>query len=159
LLQIDDPRLATHYNRTPGLSIEDSRKFVARSVEALNYTLKGIPPERVRFHTWYSVNIAPRVHEFELKHFVDLTLPTDAQAFSIEASSPRHEHEWQVFEDTKLPDGAILIPGVVTHCSPLVEHPELVAQRIMRFANVAGRENVVAGNDCGFATSAAGDQV
>jgi 5-methyltetrahydropteroyltriglutamate--homocysteine methyltransferase len=159
LLQIDDPRLATHYNRTPGASIEDCRKFIAHSVEALNYTLKGIPRDRVRFHTCYSVNVAPRVHDLELKHFVDLMLQIEADAFSIEASNPRHEHEWQVFEHVKLPPGRILVPGVVTHCDTLVEHPELVAQRIIRFAGVIGAHNVIASNDCGFATSAAGDQV
>jgi 5-methyltetrahydropteroyltriglutamate--homocysteine methyltransferase len=159
LLQIDDPRLATHYNRTPGLSLEDCRKFIALRVEALNHALRGIPADRVRFHTCYGVNIAPRVHDLELKHFLDLMLKIDAGAYSIEAANPRHEHEWQLFEDVKLPEGKVLIPGVVSHCVHLVEHPELVAQRIVRFAEAVGRENVVAGTDCGFATSAAGDEV
>jgi 5-methyltetrahydropteroyltriglutamate--homocysteine methyltransferase len=94
----------------------------------------------------------------ELKHFVDLMLQIQAGAYSFEASNPRHEHEWQVWQDVKLPDDAILIPGVVSHCITLVEHPELVAQRIERFAGVGGRERVIASNDCGFATSAAGDE-
>lgn len=159
LLQIDDPRLITHYNRSPGIDLEENRKFVAKRVEALNYALKDIPEERVRFHTCYSVNVAPRVHDLELRHFVDQMFAINAQAYSIEASNPRHEHEWQVFEHAKLPKDKILLPGVVTHCSPIVEHPELVAQRLLRFAGVAGRENVIASNDCGFATSAAGDEV
>jgi 5-methyltetrahydropteroyltriglutamate--homocysteine methyltransferase len=159
LLQIDDPRLITHYNRTPELGIEDCRKFIALRVEAVNYALKGIPEDRVRFHTCYSVNVAPRVHDLELKHYVDLMLRIRAQAYSIEAANPRHEHEWQVWQEVKLPPGKILIPGVVSHCVYQVEHPELVAQRIERFASVVGRENVIAGNDCGFATSAAGDEV
>jgi 5-methyltetrahydropteroyltriglutamate--homocysteine methyltransferase len=159
LLQIDDPRMATHYNRTPGASIEECRKFIALRVEAVNHALRGIPAERVRFHTCYSTNIAPRAHDFELKHFVDLMLRVHAAAYLIEAANPRHEHEWQVWQETKLPDDKLLVPGVVSHCIHLVEHPELVAQRIQRFADVIGRERVIAGTDCGFGTSGAGDEV
>jgi 5-methyltetrahydropteroyltriglutamate--homocysteine methyltransferase len=159
LLQIDDPRMATHYNRTPDASVDDCRKFIALRVEAVNHALRGIPEDRVRFHTCYSVNIAPRVHDFELKHFVDLMLQVRAGAYVIEAANPRHEHEWQVWEEVKLPDGKLLVPGVVSHCVHLVEHPELVAQRIARFASVVGRERVIAGTDCGFGTSGAGDEV
>ena len=159
LLQIDDPRMATHYNRAVDATIEDCRKFIALRVEAVNHALRGIPPERVRFHTCYSVNIAPRVHDFELKHFVDLMLQVNAGAYVIEAANPRHEHEWQLWEDVKLPDGKVLVPGVVSHCVHLVEHPELVAQRIARFAGAVGRERVIAGTDCGFGTSGAGDEV
>ncbi len=159
VLQIDDPRMATHYNRTPGASIEDCRKFMALRVEAVNYALRGIAPERVRFHTCYSVNIAPRVFDFELKHFVDLMLTINAGAYAIEGANPRHEHEWELWRDVALPDGKLLIPGVVSHCVHLVEHPELVAQRILRFASVVGRERVIAGTDCGFGTSGAGDEV
>ena len=159
LLQIDDPRMATHYNRTPDASIEDCRTFIALRVEAVNHALRGIPEDRVRFHTCYSVNIAPRVHDFELKHFVDLMLQVRAGAYVIEAANPRHEHEWQIWEDVKLPDGKLLVPGVVSHCIHLVEHPELVAQRLARFASVVGRERVIAGTDCGFGTSGAGDEV
>ena len=159
LLQIDDPRMATHYNRSVDASIEECRKFIAARVEAVNYALRGIPEDRVRFHTCYSVNIAPRVHDFELKHFVDLMLNIKAAAYLIEAANPRHEHEWQLWQDVKLPDGKILVPGVVSHCLHLVEHPELVAQRLERFASVVGRERVIAGTDCGFGTSGAGDEV
>jgi len=159
LLQIDDPRMATHYNRAVGASIEDCRKFIALRVEAVNHALRGIPEGRVRFHTCYSVNVAPRVHDFELRHFVDLMLQIRAGAYLIEAANPRHEHEWQLWQDVKLPDGKILVPGVVSHCLHLVEHPELVAQRIVRFAGVVGRERVIAGTDCGFGTSGAGDEV
>jgi len=159
LLQIDDPRMATHYNRTPDASIEECRKFIALRVEAVNYALRGIPPDRVRFHTCYSVNIAPRVHDLELKHFVDLMLQIQAGAYLIEAANPRHEHEWQVWEEVRLPEDKVLIPGVVSHCIHLVEHPELVAQRLIRFANLVGRERVIAGTDCGFGTSGAGDEV
>ena len=159
LLQIDDPRMATHYNRAVDASIDDCRKFIALRVEAVNHALRGIPEDRVRFHTCYSVNIAPRVHDFELKHFVDLMLKIRAQAYLIEAANPRHEHEWKLWQHVKLPDGKILVPGIVSHCIHLVEHPELVAQRTVRLANVVGRERVMAGTDCGFGTSGAGDEV
>jgi 5-methyltetrahydropteroyltriglutamate--homocysteine methyltransferase len=159
LLQIDDPRMATHYNRAVDASIEDCRKFIALRVEAVNHALRGIPAERVRFHTCYSVNIAPRVHDFELRHFVDLMLQVNASTYLVEAANPRHEHEWAVWQDVRLPDDKILVPGVVSHCIHLVEHPELVAQRIVRFAEVVGRERVIAGTDCGFGTSGAGDEV
>jgi len=159
LLQIDDPRMATHYNRAVDASIEECRNFIALRVEALNHALRGIPQDRVRFHTCYSVNIAPRVHDFELRHFADLMLRINAGAYLIEAANPRHEHEWQLWREVKLPDDKILVPGVVSHCIHLVEHPELVAQRILRFADVIGRERVIAGTDCGFGTSGAGDEV
>ncbi len=159
VLQIDDPRMATHYNRAVGASVEECRKFIALRVEAVNHALRGIPEERVRFHTCYSVNVAPRVHDFELRHFVDLMLRIRASAYLIEAANPRHEHEWQLWQEVTLPDGKILVPGVVSHCIHLVEHPELVAQRILRFASVVGRERVIAGTDCGFGTSGAGDEV
>ena len=159
VLQIDDPRMATHYNRTPNASIEECRRFMALRVECVNRALRGIPEDRVRFHTCYSVNIAPRVFDFELKHFVDLMLNIRAGAYAIEAANPRHEHEWEIWRDVKLPDDKILIPGVVSHCIHLVEHPELVAQRLARFASVVGRERVIAGTDCGFGTSGAGDEV
>jgi len=159
LVQIDDPRLATYYDRTPDATLEECRSFIARDVELVNYALRDIPEERVRFHTCYSTNVAPRVHDLDLKHFVDLMLGIHAGGYSIEAANPRHEHEWQVWEDVTLPDDKVLIPGVVSHCVALVEHPELVAQRLVRFAQVLGRERVLASNDCGFATSAAGDEV
>jgi 5-methyltetrahydropteroyltriglutamate--homocysteine methyltransferase len=159
ILQIDDPRMATHYNRAPDATVEECRDFIRLRVEAVNHALRGIPADRVRFHTCYSVNIAPRVHDFELRHFVDLMLSINAAAYVIEGANPRHEHEWEIWKQTKLPDGKLLIPGVVSHCIHLVEHPELVAQRIERFADVVGRENVIAGTDCGFGTSGAGDEV
>jgi 5-methyltetrahydropteroyltriglutamate--homocysteine methyltransferase len=159
LLQIDDPRMATHYNRAVDSTIEDCRKFIALRVEALNHALRGIPQDKIRFHTCYSTNIAPRVHDFELKNFADLMLSVRAAAYLLEAANPRHEHEWAIWGDLKLPDDRIVVPGVVSHCVHLVEHPELVAQRIIRFADVVGRERVIAGTDCGFGTSGAGDEV
>jgi 5-methyltetrahydropteroyltriglutamate--homocysteine methyltransferase len=159
VLQIDDPRLATHYDRHPELSIEECRAFVAECVDVINYSLRGLPEDRVRSHTCYSTNVAPRVHDFELRHFVDLMLGIRAGGYSFEAANPRHEHEWQVWQTVTLPPEKVLIPGVVSHCITLVEHPELVAQRIARYAEVVGRERVLASNDCGFATAGAGDEV
>jgi 5-methyltetrahydropteroyltriglutamate--homocysteine methyltransferase len=159
VLQIDDPRLITHYNRVPELSLADNRRFIEQRIEALNHALAGIPEERVRFHTCYSINVAPRVHDLEMKHYADLMLKVRAQAYSIEAANPRHEHEWRIWQELKLPEHKVLIPGVVSHCVYQVEHPELVAERIERFASVVGRERVIAGTDCGFATSRAGDEV
>jgi 5-methyltetrahydropteroyltriglutamate--homocysteine methyltransferase len=159
LLQVDDPRLATHYDRHPEIGVEECRRFIEHGVEIVNYALRGIPEERVRFHTCYSRNVAPRRHDFELKHYVDLMLKVKACGYSFEASNPRHEHEWIVWQDTKLPDGKLLLPGVVSHCIALIEHPELVAQRIERFAGVVGRERVIASNDCGFGTAGDHDEV
>ncbi len=159
VLQVDDPRLITHWNRVPGMSLSDNRRFMELRIDALNHALEGIPEERVRFHTCYSINVAPRVHDLEMKHYADLMLKVRAQAYSIEAANPRHEHEWRIWKETKLPEHKLLIPGVVSHCVYQVEHPELVAERIERFAAVVGRERVIAGTDCGFATSRAGDEV
>jgi 5-methyltetrahydropteroyltriglutamate--homocysteine methyltransferase len=128
-------------------------------VEALNHALRGLPRERVRFHTCYSINMGPRVHDMELKDIVDVILKVHAGAYSFEAANPRHEHEWSVWKDVKLPDDAVLIPGVITQSTVLVEHPELVAQRIERFASVVGRERVIAGADCGFATFAGSTEI
>jgi 5-methyltetrahydropteroyltriglutamate--homocysteine methyltransferase len=152
VLQIDDPQLASHYTTHPELDIAQCRNVAAATVELLNHALTGIPPERVRYHTCYGINMGPRVHDLELKHIVDIMLGINAGAYSFEAGNPRHEHEWRVWEDVKLPEGKVLIPGVITHGSNFVEHPEAIAQRIARFAQAAGRENVIAGADCGFAS-------
>jgi 5-methyltetrahydropteroyltriglutamate--homocysteine methyltransferase len=159
LLQIDDPRLATHYDRHPDLSIEGARRFIAQEVEVLNHALRNIPEDRIRFHTCYSTNVAPRVSDLELKHYIDLMLKIKAAGYTFEGANPRHEHEWIVWKDVKLPEHKALIPGVISHCVALVEHPELVAQRIERYASVVGRERVIPSNDCGFATAGAGDEV
>ena len=159
IVQVDDPRIATHYDRHPDLSVEDCRRFIAAQVEIINHALRGIPADRVRFHTCYSTNVAPRLHDLELRHYVDLMLTINACGYSFEAANPRHEHEWRVWEEVRLPDDKLLIPGVASHCVALVEHPDLVAQRIARFAGVVGRERVIASNDCGFASSGAGDEV
>ena len=159
VLQIDDPRLITHWNRMPQMTHEENRRFIELRVEVLNHALEGIAEDRVRFHTCYSINVAPRVHDLEMRHYVDLMLKVRAQGYSIEAANPRHEHEWKIWNEFKLPEDKILIPGVVSHCVYQVEHPELVAERIERFASIVGRERVIAGTDCGFATSRAGDEL
>jgi 5-methyltetrahydropteroyltriglutamate--homocysteine methyltransferase len=154
LLQVDDPRLATYWAMTPGASMAECRKWAASRVEMLNHALRGIPREKIRFHTCYSINMGPRVHDMELTDLIDIMLAIKAGAYSFEAANPRHEHEWRVWQDVKLPDDAILIPGVISHTTVLVEHPALVAERIVRYASVAGRERVIAGADCGFASFA-----
>jgi len=159
LVQIDDPRLVTYYIMQPGSSLADCRRWAAVRVEALNHALRDIPRERVRFHTCYSINMGPRIHDMELKDIVDIILKIRAGAYSFEAANPRHEHEWRVWENVTLPEGAVLIPGVITQSTVLVEHPELVAERIVRFATVVGRENVIAGADCGFATFAGSTEI
>jgi 5-methyltetrahydropteroyltriglutamate--homocysteine methyltransferase len=159
VLQVDDPLIANYYDHAPSATIEQCRTYIGNQVDVINYALRGLPEDRIRFHTCYGVNIAPRVHDLELKYFVDLLLKINAGGYSIEAANPRHEHEWEVWQKVKLPQQKVLIPGVVSHCIELVEHPELVAQRIVRFAGVLGRERVIASNDCGFGTASSGDQV
>ena len=154
ILQIDDPRLVTYYMMNPNLSVEDCRKWAAQRVEAINESIRTIPPEKIRFHTCYSIDVGPRIHEMALKDIVDILFEINAGAYSFEAANPRHEHEYHVFEQVDLPEDKILIPGIISHTTNLVEHPELVAERIVRFAKIVGRENVIAGADCGFAASA-----
>jgi 5-methyltetrahydropteroyltriglutamate--homocysteine methyltransferase len=159
LLQIDDPFLVTYYITRPDLDIAACRKWAELRVEALNAALKGIPADRIRFHTCYSVNMGPRIHDMQLKDIIDIVVKVRAGAFSFEAANPRHEHEWSEWKTAKLAADAILIPGVITQSTVLVEHPELVAQRLERFADVVGRERVIAGADCGFASFAGSNEV
>jgi 5-methyltetrahydropteroyltriglutamate--homocysteine methyltransferase len=157
VLQIDDPRLVTYYTFTPTIGVDDMRHWAERRVDAINYSIRDLPKDMIRFHTCYSIDVGPRVHELELKHIVDTLLRVDAQGLSFEASNPRHEHEYHVFEEHRPPPDKVLIPGVITHTTNLVEHPELIAERIERYAAIVGRENVIAGNDCGFAARAVRD--
>ncbi len=159
LLQIDDPGLLTTYAMRADWTVEDTRAWARTRVEALNHALRGIPADRVRFHTCYSINMGPRVHDMELRDIVDLMLEIDAGAYSFEAANPRHEHEWRVWEDAGLPDDKFIIPGVVTNSSVMVEHPDTVAERLVRFASAVGRERVMAGADCGFASFAITDEL
>jgi 5-methyltetrahydropteroyltriglutamate--homocysteine methyltransferase len=153
-VQIDDAFLPFMYERlVPPMTLTQYRKWAALRVAALNRALEGIPPERARYHIcWGSWN-GPHVHDVPMKDIVDLVLKVRVGAYLFEAANPRHEHEWRVWESVKLPRDKVLIPGVISHATNIVEHPELVAQRLVRLARVVGRERVMAGTDCGFAQS------
>jgi 5-methyltetrahydropteroyltriglutamate--homocysteine methyltransferase len=155
IVQIDDPRLAMNHMLNPEMSVEDSRAWAKHRIEALNHALRGISPGRIRHHTCYGIDMGPRTSDFEMKHLVDLIVTINAGYYSFEMANPRHEHEWKVWEDVKLPEDKVLVPGCITHGSVIVEHPELVAERIVRLAGVVGRERVMAGSDCGFASTPA----
>ena len=155
ILQIDDPGLGETWDMMmPAPPLEDYRRMQARNIEALNHALAGIPEERVRYHLCWGSWQGPHVHDLGLRDIVDLVLRVKAQAYSIEAATPRHAYEWRVWEDVTLPEGKVLIPGVIAHTTAVVEHPETVAERLMNFARVVGRERVIAGADCGFAQGA-----
>ena len=154
IVQIDDPQLITYFNRNPDKSVAECRRWAEGRIEIINHALRGIPEDKIRFHTCYSFDAVPRLGDMELKDMLDLILRIRAGAYSFEAANPRHEHEYELWESTKLPEGKILIPGVVAVSTVVVEHPDLVKQRILRFARIVGRENVIAGADCGFGTVA-----
>jgi len=152
LVQLDDARTAVTYDRmVPPASMRDYLKWVARHVEILNEAIKGLPREKIRYHVCWGSWPGPHVSDIPLKTIVNLILKLKVGAFVIEGANPRHEHEWRVWESVKLPQDAMLIPGVISHATNIVEHPELVAERIVRLAKIVGRENVIASTDCGFA--------
>jgi 5-methyltetrahydropteroyltriglutamate--homocysteine methyltransferase len=155
VLQIDDPGLGETWDMLiPAPPLEAYRRMQARNIDALNHALDDIPEERVRYHLCWGSWQGPHVHDLGLRDIVDLLLRVKAQAYSVEAATPRHAYEWRVWEDVPLPEGKILIPGVIAHTTAVVEHPETVAERIMNFARLVGRERVIAGADCGFAQGA-----
>jgi 5-methyltetrahydropteroyltriglutamate--homocysteine methyltransferase len=152
VLQLDEPHIATAWHFLTELSVEDYRRVVEIEVESLNVALRGISEDRVRMHTcWGSIH-HPHTDDIPLEEILDIILKTRVGAYSFEASNPRHDHDWQVWKDIKLPDGKVLIPGVIGHYTDMVEHPRLVAERIVKYASVVGRENVIAGVDCGLGT-------
>jgi len=152
LLQLDDARAAVTYDRmVPPASFADYREWLALQVEVLNDAIAGLPVDRIRYHVCWGSWPGPHTTDVGLKDIVDLLLEMKVGAFVIEGANPRHEHEWHVWESAKLPPGKLLIPGVISHATNVVEHPELVAERIVRLARLVGRENIVAGTDCGFA--------
>jgi 5-methyltetrahydropteroyltriglutamate--homocysteine methyltransferase len=151
LVQVDDAVLANMYDHYVEQSPEKYRQWAGLRIEALNHALEGIPEDRVRYHVCFGSWHVPHLADAPLEEILGFILSVRAGAYSIEAANPRHEHEWRVWETTKLPAGKILIPGVVTHHTMTVEHPRLVADRIVRFARLVGRENLIAGTDCGFA--------
>ena len=151
ILQIDDPSIAENWDQiNPEPSIEDYQAFTRIRVEALNYALRDLPQEQIRFHLCWGSWHGPHTTDLELKNIVDLMLEIDAGAYSFEAANARHEHEWKVWQDVTLPEGKLILPGIVGHATNVVEHPELVADRIERFASVVGKENVIASTDCGL---------
>ncbi len=152
ILQLDDARTAVTFDRmVPPGTFADYRKWVAMHVDLLNHALDGIPEDRVRYHICWGSWPGPHTTDVPLKDIVDLILQVRVGAYVIEGANPRHEHEWKVWSNAKLPAGRVLVPGVISHATNIVEHPELVAQRIVRLAKLIGRENVIAGTDCGFA--------
>lgn len=152
VLQLDDARAAVTFDRmVPPASFEDYRRWLGKLVDVINYTLEGIPQDSVRYHVCWGSWPGPHSTDVPLESIIDLIVKVKAGAFVIEGANPRHEHEWKVWKNVKLSDGRLLIPGVISHATNVVEHPELVAERILRYANAVGRENVIAGTDCGFA--------
>jgi 5-methyltetrahydropteroyltriglutamate--homocysteine methyltransferase len=152
VLQIDDPDLADGWQVDPDLTLAEYRKRAMLRTEVLNHALRGLPEDRVVMHMCWGSGKGPHTNDLPLREFVDIVLSVNAGAYSIEAANPRHEWEWEIWQDVKVPDGKVLIPGVVAHCTDHVEHPRLVAQRLVRYARLVGRENVMGGSDCGLGT-------
>ena len=150
VLQIDDPDLPDAWNIYTDMSVPEYRKFAQLRIDALNHALRDIPQEQIRLHVCWGSYHGPHKFDIPLRDIVDLILSVKAETYSIEAANPCHEHEWEVWKDVKLPDGKTLIPGVVGHCTDFIEHPELVAQRLLRYADLVGKENLQAGTDCGL---------
>ena len=159
ILQLDCPDLAMSYALYPGISIADYRKTISMNVEALNQAVKDLPADRMRMHVCWGSTLGPHHGDIPIKDIVDIILRAKPMAVSFPGANPRHGHEWKVWQDVKLPDGKAIIPGVIDSTSNFVEHPELVADRIVQYARAAGRENVIAGVDCGFGTFAGRVQV
>ena len=152
VLQVDDPDLADGWQVDPSLDLAGYRKRAQMRTEVLNHALRGLPEDRIVMHMCWGSGKGPHTNDLPLREFVDIVLSVHAGAYSIEAANPRHEWEWEVWQDVRLPDGKVLIPGVVAHCTDHVEHPRLVAQRLVRYAKLVGRENVIGGSDCGLGT-------
>jgi 5-methyltetrahydropteroyltriglutamate--homocysteine methyltransferase len=150
ILQIDDPDLADAWQVYPEMSVPEYRKYAEARVEALNHALQGIPEDQVRLHVCWGSGHGPHRNDIPLSDIVDIILKVRAACYSVEASNPRHDHEWRIWQDTKLPEGKSLMPGVVGHVSDIIEHPRLIADRLVRYAKILGRENVQAGTDCGI---------
>ncbi len=151
VLQLDDPAIAENWDMVnPEPTVEEYRKFTMVRVEAINHAIRGLPRDRVRFHLCWGSWHGPHVTDIPMRDIVECMLAIDAGAYSFEAGNVRHEHEWKVWQDVKLPDGRLILPGVVSHATNVVEHPELVADRILRFAGIVGRERVIASTDCGL---------
>jgi 5-methyltetrahydropteroyltriglutamate--homocysteine methyltransferase len=159
LLQIDDPDLPDGWQFMSQMTVPEYRKYAELRVEALNHGLRDIPPDRVRFHTCWGSYHGPHKYDIPLRDIIDIILKVKANTISIEAANPRHEHEWRVWEEVKLPAGKVLVPGVVGHATDIVEHPQAIADRLMRYAKLVGRENVMAGTDCGLGPRVGSPQI
>src|SRR5262245_21758850 len=151
ILQLDDPAIAENWDMVnPEPAVEDYKKFSMLRIDALNHAIRGLPEDRIRFHLCWGSWHGPHVTDIPMRDIVDVMLAVKCRAYSFEAANVRHEHEWKVWQDVKLPDGKLIMPGIVSHATNVVEHPELVAERIVRFANVVGKERVIASTDCGL---------
>jgi 5-methyltetrahydropteroyltriglutamate--homocysteine methyltransferase len=159
VLQIDDPDLADAWQMHPAMSMADYRKYQEMRIDALNHGLKDLPVECIRFHMCWGSYHGPHKYDIPLKDIADLILKVHAGAYSIEASNPCHDHEWRVWKEVKLPEDKVLIPGVIGHYSDFIEHPRAIADRLVRYAEIVGRENVVAGTDCGIGSRVGHPQV
>ncbi len=150
-VQLDDPAIAENWDQiVPEPSVEAYQRFTRVRIEALNHAIRGLPAERIRFHLCWGSWHGPHSTDIPMADIVEVMLEVNAGSYSFEAANARHEHEWRVWQDVKLPEGKRILPGIVTHSTNVIEHPELVAERIERFAGVVGRENVVASTDCGL---------
>jgi 5-methyltetrahydropteroyltriglutamate--homocysteine methyltransferase len=160
ILQLDDPELCEAWNITfPDITLADYRKWLELRVEIINHAIRDIPREMVRLHVCWGSWHTPHAADIPLKDILDILLKVNAQAVSVEASNPRHDHEWEAWKDVKLPDDLIVVPGVIGHYSDYIEHPGLIAERIVKYASVVGRENVIAGVDCGLGTRVGHDTI
>ena len=158
IVQVDEPEFCTTYSFYPEWSVDDLRKYLRGAVEVINHALRDIPQEQVRFHTCWGSGHRPHVTDIELKYIADILVIIKAQQFSIEAANVRHQHEYKVWQDVDL-QGKMLMPGVISHATDLVEHPEVVAERIVNFANIVGRENVQTGTDCGIGSRVGHEEI
>jgi len=150
-VQLDDPAFAENWDQQKKEpSVEGYRRYTEKCVEIINHSIRGLPPEKIRFHLCWGSWHGPHTTDIPFKHLIDLMLKINAGAYTFEAANARHEHEWKLWKDVKLPDGKVILPGVVTHSTNLIEHPELVADRIVNFASAVGRDKVVASTDCGL---------
>ncbi|HEY2596364.1 MAG TPA: cobalamin-independent methionine synthase II family protein, partial [Chloroflexota bacterium] len=159
IVQLDEPNFCTAWMFYPDYSVDEYRKLLEFYVRIINHALEGLPQEQVRFHTCWGSGHRPHVHDIELKYIADLLVTINAQSYSVEAANVRHEHEWRVWQDVKLPDGKILMPGVISHATDLVEHPEVVAERLVSYASVVGKENLQTGTDCGIGSRVGHEEI
>jgi 5-methyltetrahydropteroyltriglutamate--homocysteine methyltransferase len=159
ILQIDDPDLADAWQMFPDMSLNEYRKYQELRIAALNHGLRDLPIERIRFHMCWGSYHGPHKYDIPLNAIADLILKVRASCFSIEASNPCHDHEWRVWQDVKLPEGKMLMPGVIGHYSDFIEHPQAIADRLVRYGEIVGRENIIAGTDCGIGSRVGHPQV